>query len=217
MHDGIDRVLTKMRYVPELKRNLISLGTLDSQGYSFKSGARSISVSKGSLVVMKAVKRNLLYVLQGETIIESTTSIQEQHVLPIGHLICYCEASWKKILCDWNNSADSCGSICSKKIVSCCGRFYAQSIRKVIHTEDVGVLVVGTLKISLSSGILQLVDATGGMDVVLDVPVLSVVWEIGRILEAKDFTIIIEGKPEKLVGLDLHPEQSLSCRSIFGA
>ncbi|XP_073142010.1 CST complex subunit CTC1 isoform X2 [Henckelia pumila] len=137
-------------------------------------------------------------------------------VLPIGHLICYCEASWKKILGDWNNSADSCGSICSKKIVSCGGRFYAQSIRKVIHTKDVGVLVVGTLKISLSSGRLQLVDATGGMDVVLDVSVLSVVWEIGRILEAKDFTIIIEGKPEKLVGLDLHPEQSLSCRSIFG-
>ncbi|XP_073126397.1 uncharacterized protein [Henckelia pumila] len=78
IHDGIERVLTKVRYVPELKRNLISLGTLDFQGYSFKSGADSILVSKGYLVVMKAVKRNLLYVLQGDTIIGSTTSIQEQ-------------------------------------------------------------------------------------------------------------------------------------------
>ncbi|XP_073153484.1 uncharacterized protein [Henckelia pumila] len=36
------------------------------------------AVSKVSLVVMKAVKKNLLYVLQGDTIIGSTTSIQEQ-------------------------------------------------------------------------------------------------------------------------------------------
>ncbi|XP_073133658.1 uncharacterized protein [Henckelia pumila] len=64
MHDEIDRVLTNVRYVPELRRNLISLGTLDDQGYSFKSGGGSLSVSKGSLVIMKAVKRNLLYVLQ---------------------------------------------------------------------------------------------------------------------------------------------------------
>ncbi|XP_073120187.1 uncharacterized protein [Henckelia pumila] len=64
MHDGIDRVLTNERYVPELKRNLISLGTLDAQGYSFKLGAGSLSVSKGSLVIMEAVKKNLLYVLQ---------------------------------------------------------------------------------------------------------------------------------------------------------
>lgn len=35
----------------------------------------------------------------------------------------------------------------------------------------------------MSSGRLQLVDATGGMDVVLDLPVLPVAWEIDRILE----------------------------------
>ena len=31
-HDGIVRTLTGVRYVPELKRNLISLGTLESHG-----------------------------------------------------------------------------------------------------------------------------------------------------------------------------------------
>ncbi|KZV28878.1 hypothetical protein F511_13673 [Dorcoceras hygrometricum] len=100
-------------------------------------------------------------------------------VLPIGHLICYCEASWKKSLGDWNNSADFSGSICRRKTISCGGRFYAQSIRKVIRTEDIGVLVVGSLK-------------------------------------AENFIIIAEGKPEMLVQFDLQPEQSLSCRSIFG-
>lgn len=68
-------------------------------------------------------------------------------MLPIGHLICYCEASWKKILDDWNNSAVFSGSICPKKTVSCGGRLYAQSIRTVIRTEDIGVLVVGTPKV----------------------------------------------------------------------
>jgi len=35
MHDGIIKTLTAVRYVPELKRNLISLGELDKNGYSY--------------------------------------------------------------------------------------------------------------------------------------------------------------------------------------
>ena len=33
MFDGVERVLQQVRYIPTLKRNLISLGTLDSKGY----------------------------------------------------------------------------------------------------------------------------------------------------------------------------------------
>ena len=32
MHDSIVRMLSNVRYVPDLKKNLISLGTLDSNG-----------------------------------------------------------------------------------------------------------------------------------------------------------------------------------------
>ena len=35
MHDGIVRVLDKVRHVPKLKKNLISLGTLDKASYKY--------------------------------------------------------------------------------------------------------------------------------------------------------------------------------------
>ncbi|KAH9780502.1 hypothetical protein KPL71_008103 [Citrus sinensis] len=37
MHDGVDRELRSVRYVPELRRNLISLGTVDQSGCSIKA------------------------------------------------------------------------------------------------------------------------------------------------------------------------------------
>ena len=49
-HNGVVKTLTKVRYIPNLKRNLISLGTLESLGckYSFEGGVQK--VSKGALV-----------------------------------------------------------------------------------------------------------------------------------------------------------------------
>lgn len=76
MHDGVDRLLRNVRYVPKLKRNLISLGTLDADGYSFKSEHGQMKVTKGSLVVMKAIRKNSLYVLQGSTIIGGSANVQ---------------------------------------------------------------------------------------------------------------------------------------------
>ena len=35
MYDNTIRTLTSVRHVPELKKNLISLGVLDSDGYKF--------------------------------------------------------------------------------------------------------------------------------------------------------------------------------------
>ena len=37
LEDGSERILHKVRYVPDLKRNLISIRVLDREGYSFKS------------------------------------------------------------------------------------------------------------------------------------------------------------------------------------
>lgn len=36
MHDNKIRMLTDVRYIPRLKRNLISLSTLDELGFSYK-------------------------------------------------------------------------------------------------------------------------------------------------------------------------------------
>lgn len=47
MFDGVVRTLTNVRYVPDLRKNLISLGTLDSLGYGYsaKDGVMKILYS----------------------------------------------------------------------------------------------------------------------------------------------------------------------------
>jgi hypothetical protein len=69
MHDKIVRTLTNVRHIPDLKKNLISLGTLDSLGYKYSDEGEVIRVSNGSLVVMEGNKVDDLYFLQGSTVI----------------------------------------------------------------------------------------------------------------------------------------------------
>ncbi|KAL5563946.1 hypothetical protein UlMin_033693 [Ulmus minor] len=66
MHDGLVRTLGNVRHIPELKKNLISLGTLDSLGYGFSAKGGLLKVCKGSLIVMKGEKAGNLYRLLGE-------------------------------------------------------------------------------------------------------------------------------------------------------
>jgi hypothetical protein len=56
MLDGIVRELTDVRYVPELKSNLISLRVLDSCGYKYTGQGGALTLLKGSLVVIKVIK-----------------------------------------------------------------------------------------------------------------------------------------------------------------
>ena len=53
MFDGVVKTLCDVRHVPKVKKNLISLGTLDSNGYGYKSEGGVMKVSKGVMVVMK--------------------------------------------------------------------------------------------------------------------------------------------------------------------
>lgn len=74
-HSGAEKVLTNVRYIPELKRNLISLGMLDELGYLVKIEAGMIKVLKGSLLVMKGVRKNGIYSLLGSTVIGSVSMV----------------------------------------------------------------------------------------------------------------------------------------------
>ena len=67
-HDKAVRTLTEVRHIPDLKRNLISLSSLDSIGCAYSGGGGVLKVSKGNLVVMKGSKVNHLYHLQGSTV-----------------------------------------------------------------------------------------------------------------------------------------------------
>ena len=65
MFDEETRELKQVRYVPELKRNLISLGMMDKMGCSIKAEDGKIKVLNKGEVIMKGVRRNGLYVLVG--------------------------------------------------------------------------------------------------------------------------------------------------------
>ena len=69
MYDGIVRTLSDVRHIPELKKNLVSLGMLDSNGCTYKAGGGVMRISKGALIVMKGQKQNGFYFLQGSTFI----------------------------------------------------------------------------------------------------------------------------------------------------
>jgi len=53
-HDGVVRTLSNVRHIPDLKRNIISLGTLESKGYSAEGGV--LKVSKGSRILLKGLR-----------------------------------------------------------------------------------------------------------------------------------------------------------------
>lgn len=73
-------MLNQVRFVPDLKRNLISLGYFDSKGYIFNSYKGRLSVLKGTNEVLRGNKRNDLYYLVGETMTAcSNTSLGGDH------------------------------------------------------------------------------------------------------------------------------------------
>lgn len=80
MFDGMERLLQGVRFVPELKRNLISLGTFDQNGFVFKAEGGILKHLKGALVVMKGRRNNGLYSLIGCTIIGSVAFTSTQHM-----------------------------------------------------------------------------------------------------------------------------------------
>jgi len=68
MFDGIVRELKKVRYVPQLKRNLISVGALETMSLDVSIRDGILKMTKGSMVVLKGVRRNNLYYLKGSIV-----------------------------------------------------------------------------------------------------------------------------------------------------
>ncbi|KAG8481450.1 hypothetical protein CXB51_026306 [Gossypium anomalum] len=91
MFDGVVRTLSDVRHVPELKRNLISLSTLDSKGYRYTAESGVLKISKGSLVVMKGQRKiTKLYVLQGYTVTGdaavASSSLSDDDITKLWHM-----------------------------------------------------------------------------------------------------------------------------------
>ncbi|GJX63381.1 retrovirus-related pol polyprotein from transposon TNT 1-94 [Tanacetum coccineum] len=61
---GTSWTLKDVRYIPGLKRRLISVGQLDKEGYHVGFGDQQWKVTKGSLVVARGNKRGSLYMVE---------------------------------------------------------------------------------------------------------------------------------------------------------
>lgn len=55
MYDDTIRTLTEVRHIPMMRRNLVSLDTLDKKGYRYSDKYGVLKVFRGSLVVMKVI------------------------------------------------------------------------------------------------------------------------------------------------------------------
>ena len=56
MFDGVVKTLCDIRHALDVENNLILLGTLDSNGYGYKSEGGIMKVTKGAMVVMRGRK-----------------------------------------------------------------------------------------------------------------------------------------------------------------
>ncbi|KAH9667833.1 hypothetical protein KPL70_021191 [Citrus sinensis] len=85
--DGIERDLKEVRYVPELKRNLISLGLMDQGGCSIKAGNGNLQIEENGLIIMKGIKRNGLYVLVGSITMPAITASVSSDKTKLWHMM----------------------------------------------------------------------------------------------------------------------------------
>ncbi|KAL3505216.1 hypothetical protein ACH5RR_035057 [Cinchona calisaya] len=134
-------------------------------------------------------------------------------VVPISCFKRYFENRWVKMLLDREKDFDIMGSIEQRNSLSCCGRSYAKLLREIFQSYDTGIILLGNLKVSPSSGKLQLVDATGSIDVVT--PDTTSRRDFNRIYEVEDFTVVMQGVPDKKYCLEISPSEPFTCRSIF--
>ena len=73
LHDRTIRFLNEVQYIPKLKRNLISIGLLESKDFKIAMENGTLKVQHGALVVMIATRRRNMYFLKGSTIVGGTT------------------------------------------------------------------------------------------------------------------------------------------------
>nr|GEX90381.1 retrovirus-related Pol polyprotein from transposon TNT 1-94 [Tanacetum cinerariifolium] len=79
MSDGTSFVLDNVKYVLELRRNLISLGTLEKEGFTMKMQSGKIKVIRGSLVVLSGTRRaNYVYTLDVQAMTRKTLKGRKQ-------------------------------------------------------------------------------------------------------------------------------------------
>nr|GEX22067.1 hypothetical protein [Tanacetum cinerariifolium] len=83
LKDGSSFVLHNVSYIPELKRNLISLGTIKKEGYTVKLQSGKVKVINGFRVVLSGIRMdNCVYSFDGHAMAgELNASVKKKTVL----------------------------------------------------------------------------------------------------------------------------------------
>ncbi|GJZ60357.1 zinc finger, CCHC-type containing protein [Tanacetum coccineum] len=77
LHDGSSFILEDVRYVPGLRRSLISFGTLEKEGYTVKMQMGRIKVIKGCRAMMTGIrKKNCVYTLEAKVMTFGVQSME---------------------------------------------------------------------------------------------------------------------------------------------
>ncbi|KAG9455031.1 hypothetical protein H6P81_007935 [Aristolochia fimbriata] len=74
-HDGSIRILRDVWYVPKLKKNLISLGTLEAKGLVVTMRDGVLKVTSEALVMLNGERKNNLYYYQGNTVVGTAVAV----------------------------------------------------------------------------------------------------------------------------------------------
>jgi hypothetical protein len=75
-HDGMTRTMQNVRYILGMSRNLISLSTLDAEGFKYSGSGGVLKASKGSLVCLVGDMNSAkLYIRRGSILHGSISAI----------------------------------------------------------------------------------------------------------------------------------------------
>jgi hypothetical protein len=87
MFDGIVRTLCDVRHIPDLRKNLISLDTLDRNGLNFYPEGGVLKVSKGVMTVMKGQRLlGNIYVLLYTTVVGAVVLKSKLNNIVLWHM-----------------------------------------------------------------------------------------------------------------------------------
>jgi len=74
MFDGMMRKFKEVRYVPQPKRNLISVYVLETLGLEVFIRDGVLKMTKGSMVILRRIRRNNLYYLKSSIVTGQVTT-----------------------------------------------------------------------------------------------------------------------------------------------
>ncbi|MCL7046696.1 hypothetical protein MKW94_027346 [Papaver nudicaule] len=133
--------------------------------------------------------------------------------VPISDFVSHCERLWVNILLEIQNGSNVVEKKNCVSRWSCEGKSYCRMVRKFMSSKEIGIVLIGSLQISPMSGRLQLIDATGSIDVVI--PDFPSNCDVRSIYEVRTYSIVLEGLPAEVGDLDLRKSKPFSCRDIF--